>query len=165
MRNGITIFFEPELDERLKRFDAAVYSSMLADSAKVRIKEVVQSRCDQITEGVSRDIMVRLLGDENPLARYNSGLITNEDRKKYTRVVTEKLISGDISIPDRMTKLVEDIIDLRLPKGMGVSQVGERSTAIMSCSALRVPVFSTPTLAASSLTEGSGPVQMMSSMS
>ena len=75
MRNGITIFFEPELDERLKRFDAAVYSSMLADSAKVRIKEVVQSRCDQITEGVSRDIMVRLLGDENPLARYHAGKI------------------------------------------------------------------------------------------
>ena len=111
MRNGITIFFEPELDERLKRFDAAVYSSMLADSTKARIKEVVQSRCDQITEGVSRDIMVRLLGDENPLARYHAGLITNEEREKYTRVVTEKLISGDISIPDRMAKLVEKLTD------------------------------------------------------
>ena len=56
-------------------------------------------------------IMADMLKDENPIAFVDSNLITKAEKEKLTPVITDKLISGDITLPVRMTESVERIID------------------------------------------------------
>ena len=110
-KNSIVLYFETILEEKLVCLQTSAFYSMLNDDVKSQMKNSVLEKIYRVTASYCNSIMADMLKDENPIAFVDSNLITKAEKEKLTPVITDKLISGDITLPVRMTESVERIID------------------------------------------------------
>lgn len=109
--NSFLLFFEPKLDEKLIQLQNKAYYTLLSEAAKQDMKESVFEKINLITESYFQSILAEILKDDNPFAVYDFKFITKAEREKLSPIITQKLISGEISPPSRLMESVEKVMD------------------------------------------------------
>ncbi len=109
-KSSYIYYFEPEAGKALDSLKTETGFSLLSNEAKEQLKETILIRIHNVTFAYIRHLLAEELKEVNPLASYDHSLITKEERKKYIPVILEKLRTGEIALPSRMTDAIQRIL-------------------------------------------------------
>ncbi len=109
--NGIALYFEAELEDRLKELRAEAYAPMLEEQVWQRLREIVQDKVRIHTDHFCQSLIADILKVENPVAAFDFDFITKAERERLTPEVTRRLKTGELRLPARLVERVEKVYD------------------------------------------------------
>ena len=103
-------FIEALIRKQVSKVENHHGSELLCGQVLSRFSEALHGLAMTVSQSTVTQMLVRQVGDSNPLAYLDPALLTDEQRSTAEKAVNEALISGTLSFPKPLT----DILELRL---------------------------------------------------
>ena len=108
--NDYIQYFMPKLEAMVESLRHAAGGTLLTASAVEKIIEGGRGRIRRFTIHYMLDLSAQLVADDNPLARFDLGMLTKEDRSRAFAQILEELESGTRVLPERMNRTVDTVL-------------------------------------------------------
>ncbi|MBQ7656867.1 MAG: DUF4135 domain-containing protein [Clostridia bacterium] len=98
------------IKEQTARVEALPERALLSGGALARFSDALRKLAHMVSESTVTQMLVREVGDDNPLAALDPAMLTNEQRKRAESAVNVRLQRGELTLPEPLT----DLLALRL---------------------------------------------------
>ena len=96
--------------EQIARVEALPERALLSDAALARFSAALRKIAHTLSDSSVTQLLVREVGDDNPLAAFDPAMLTDDQRARAEEAVNDRLNRGDLSLPKPLT----DLLTLRL---------------------------------------------------
>ena len=97
---------ENMIREQTARVEALPEHALLSERALARISRTLRELAHTVSDSVVTQMLVRQVGDDNPLAALDPAMLTNEQREKAESAVNARLRRGELTLPKPLTGLL-----------------------------------------------------------